>query len=417
MIKDVTVYGDIVPFIGAKDEIDLKTFIDSINTLKLNPDDVLRVGIHTLGGCTVTAFSMYNYLRRLVREGTVSKVITRIDGYCASSGVIVLLAGDERVGNDFANPFIHEAWTYLESGNATELKEIAEDLTRTNNLIANLYNKVTGIAVEEAIRLMVNETWMSAVQCMAYGFYTKLEDVEGSTASKDVFNSLRSGRKKLNNKKIERMNKKKSIFNKLKEVVALFQNKMILDSAGVEIDFYELEDSDAPAIGDLATIDGNPAGDYNGGVITLVDGTVYKFEGEELTEIIEPAEGADPENENSDDKDKEIEELKKKIEELTANNETQVASYNALTEKHKKLKAERNSAVSVLNQINSIKDEQLRRILDGEEEQETEEADDESGFPSRTPARVVNKYPKKTKSETGSFIAEMNLNLFKSNRK
>lgn len=426
MVKDVTVYGDIVPFIGGKDEIDLKTFINSIKALNLTPNDTLRVGIHTLGGCTVTAFSMFNYLRRLVNEKVVKSITTRVDGYCASSGVIVLLAGDERIGNDFANPFIHEAWTYLESGNASELKEIAEDLTRTNNLIANLYNKVTTIPVQTAIDLMVAETWVSAKDCMNYGFYTKLENVEGAEASIEVFNSLRGKRDKkiVNNKKIDLMSKKKSIFNKLKEVVALFQNKMILDSAGVEIDFYELEDGDTPNVGDVATIDGKPAGEYNDGVVTLVDGTIYKFSGEELTEIVEPSTEVIEDKEDADGKDAEIEALKKKIEELTASNETQVATYNSLKEQNKKLKSERNTAVSVLNQISSIKDDQLKRILDGEEvEPETEDTDSDDndefeGFPTKQSQRSQNKVKPSTKiTETGSFIKEMNLNLFQANRK
>lgn len=428
MVKDVTVYGDIVPFIGGKDEIDLKTFINSIKALNLTTNDTLRVGIHTLGGCTVTAFSMFNYLRRLVNEKAVKSIITRVDGYCASSGVIVLLAGDERIGNDFANPFIHEAWTYLESGNATELKEIAEDLTRTNNLIANLYNKVTTIPVQTAIDLMVAETWVSAKDCMNYGFYTKLENVEGAEASIEVFNSLRGKRDKkiVNNKKIDLMSKKKSIFNKLKEAIALFQNKMILDSAGVEIDFYELEDGDTPNVGDVATIDGKPAGEYNGGEVTLVDGTVYRFSGEELTEIVEPSEEIIEDKAEVDEKDAEIEALKKKIEELTASNETQVSSYNSLVEKNKKLKSERNTAVSVLNQINSIKDDQLKRILDGEEiepetddvEEDGEDEDEFEGFPTKQYPRTQNKVKTSTKkTETGSFIKEMNLNLFQANRK
>ena len=158
-------------------EYDLSSLNRDLAALAVAEGDVVFVNLNTMGGCTVTAFGIYNKIRRFAADNKV-KIKTRIDGYCASAGVALLLAGDERVGNAYAEPFVHNAWTIMWDGvDKKSAKKLFEDLSKTDNQIAALYADRTSITVEQALELMAADTWLTPEQCMEYGFYTELENV------------------------------------------------------------------------------------------------------------------------------------------------------------------------------------------------------------------------------------------------
>ncbi len=111
-MHEINIYGDIVPFKWYDDgsEFDVSDFNKAIKEIDFKDGDELIFNIHTFGGCTTTAFNIYNKILNIKQRHNLT-VTTHIDGYCASSGVILLLAGDKRIGNAYAEPFIHNAWT------------------------------------------------------------------------------------------------------------------------------------------------------------------------------------------------------------------------------------------------------------------------------------------------------------------
>ena len=297
-MAEISIYGDIVPFKYWGDaEYDLSDLNSALASLDTSGDKELIVNIHTFGGCTITAFAIYNKLRRFKREKGVN-ITTRVDGYCASAGVALLLAGDKRIGNAYAEPFVHNAWTWawddLDKKKATK---IAEDLTKTDNQIAALYADRTTITVEEALAFMDADTWLTADQCMQYGFFTELEADVIVTDKAEVFNSLRALRptkqNNSNNNNNAMSNKKKeSILNRINKLFA--KNLIVFTAEQKELDFYDLVEGDTPGIGDKATFDGKPAGDSNDGTYVMASGETYVFTGEELTTIT-------PADENTED--------------------------------------------------------------------------------------------------------------------
>src|SRR5690606_19483923 len=109
---------------------------------------------------------------------------------CASSGVIVLLAGDRRIGNQFAEPFVHNAWTFT-MGDKNDHQKQMEDLARVDDQIASLYSQRTSIEKDKAIELMNSETFVTPEDSLAFGFYTELENVYAAE-NMIIFNSLRN---------------------------------------------------------------------------------------------------------------------------------------------------------------------------------------------------------------------------------
>ena len=357
-MKEINIYGDLVAHKFWEDgsEYDLSSLNRDLAALAVAEGDVVFVNLNTMGGCTVTAFGMYNKIRRFASDNKV-KIKTRIDGYCASAGVALLLAGDERVGNAYAEPFVHNAWTIMWDGvDKKSAKKLFEDLSKTDNQIAALYADRTSITVEQALELMAADTWITPEQCMEYGFYTELENVATVPENKEVFNSLRKLRNNINNKNDMAKDTKeaKSLFAEIRNLASKYlnpaQNKIVLSAAAEELDFYDLDAEATPAIGDKATYDGAPAGDHNEGVYLMSSGETYKFTGEELTEITPKAdEAADPtEAENA---------LTVENEALKAENATLLNSINTLKADVKTLQEKDKAAAVIMAKLSALPDE------------------------------------------------------------
>ena len=313
MKHEINIYGDIVPFhSGWSDEYSLKDLNADLARLTVAENDELIVNIHTFGGCTATAFGIKNKLERFEKENNIT-LATRVDGWCASSGVIILLASKtKRIGNSYAEPFIHNAWTWT-MGDKNQHQKQMEDLARVDNQIATLYSEVTNITIEEAVSLMNADGFITAEKSMEYGFFTELEDVE--VVEIEVMNSIRQNNSKNRQKIKNNMSNQnqKDAWKNIKNMVDKFfggaKNKVVFTADNSELDFYELEDTATPAVGDKAKYDGKPAGDSNDGKYTMPSGETYRFEGEELMEIIP--------KEDDDTTDLEVENAT-----LTAENET-----------------------------------------------------------------------------------------------
>ncbi len=394
-MAEIKIYGDIVPFKWYNDgsEYDLKDLANALDGLDVKEGDEVIVGIHTFGGCTTTAFGMYNKLQRFKKEKKIN-LTTRVDGWCASSGVILLLAGDKRVGNKFAEPFVHNAWTWIITANKREAQKVMEDLIKVDNQIATLYEDRTKIDKTKALQLMDSDTFISVEDCMTYGFYTELEDVYAAENS-IIFNSLRDLRKSNNNnskmsgKAQNGKPAKKTLFGELKNLLKDFSgkgsnNKIIYTAEQEELDFYELENDATPVVGDKALFNGKPAGDSNNGEYVIAEtGETYKFTGEELTEIV----SAEPTDETKED----VEALKQENEDLKAENEKLKASNSKQKETISSLNAKVKTAEKIVEKVNAL---DLSIPEDEDEPDELKESQGGTGAAPRNSKKpVVNKVP------------------------
>jgi ATP-dependent protease ClpP protease subunit len=321
---EINIYGDIVPFKYWNDdsEYDRSDLNTSIDSLDLKEGDELIYNIHTFGGCTTTAFSIYNKLLRVKTEKKIT-LTSRADGFCASSGVIILLAADKRIGSKYLKPFVHNAWLWVDAVDKNEAKKAYEVLENVDNEIAELYAERTSITKDKAIELMNESRDVTLDECLDYGFYTEIENIYSSENSL-IFNSLRilnTKSRTINKKNMSKevLTKKEADkkFNSLGETLNKIMNKLtgkestkallVQDANGTEIDFPDVETDAEPQVGDKANIDGNPAdGEY-----VMPSGDTYVFVSGELTEI---------KTETEEDDSEEVEALKADNETLKAEN-------------------------------------------------------------------------------------------------
>jgi len=247
--------------------------LDVILAVKNQPKATsFTVYINSPGGIVETGFEIYDYLKSL---GLPIKTIGH--GMVASIATVIFMAGDSRSIRPGTKFMIHLPMGGVD-GTADEISEYSKEVKDIENQLVKFYEQI-GISKEGIIPLLKKETFLDPEQCKKLGFATEIENILKPVA---IFKS-----------KTKKMSKKKTLWDEVKNILSGKEvtNKIVFDVNNVELDFFELEDSEPVTVGANARVDGSPVeGEYS--VVSEDDSSitlVYRFEGGELVEIIEPS--------------------------------------------------------------------------------------------------------------------------------
>lgn len=168
-VGELYLYGDISSTESWwYDEITPKAFKSDLKNL----GDVGEIIVHinSGGGDVFAANVIYNLLRD---HG--AKIVTVIDGLCASAATIIALAGDEikMPRNSFF--MIHNPAMAL-FGESEDLRKAAELLDKVKNTIMQNYIDKTGLSEEEVSQMMNDTTWLTAEEAHEKGFIDEIID-------------------------------------------------------------------------------------------------------------------------------------------------------------------------------------------------------------------------------------------------
>lgn len=132
----------------------------------------IKVYINSLGGSVMEGIAIYNQLKRHAAHKTVV-----IDGFACSIASVIAMAGDTVIMPKNTVMMIHNAWT-IASGNAVQLRKAADDLEVINQASKQAYLEKSGgkITEEKLTELLDAETYLTAEQCIAYGFADKFAE-------------------------------------------------------------------------------------------------------------------------------------------------------------------------------------------------------------------------------------------------
>ena len=147
--------------------------------------DTLNIYINSPGGDVFEGNTIMNMLKRKKCTKNVY-----VDGLAASIASVIAMAGDKIIMPSNAMMMIHNAWTYT-AGNANDLRKLADDLDKVNASIRRTYLDKAGEKLDEEtlIKLMDNESWLTAQECYDYGLCDVVGD-EKSVAAKFDLNNL-----------------------------------------------------------------------------------------------------------------------------------------------------------------------------------------------------------------------------------
>ena len=156
-----------------------KTFEDYINGeegntakgvqrfLEQNRDaEQINVYINSMGGDVLEGTAMANQLRRFN-----GRVVATVDGFACSVASVIAMAADEVKMPKNAMMMIHKMYTSM-TGNADELRKMADDLDVIMEGNKTIYLDKAGDQLDPDTleEMLANETWLTAEQCLEYGF-------------------------------------------------------------------------------------------------------------------------------------------------------------------------------------------------------------------------------------------------------
>lgn len=131
----------------------------------------IDVHLSSPGGSAFDGVQIYNNLRR--HPATVRVLV---DGYAASAGSIIAMAGDEIIMGPGSMMMIHNARGSVYSGSAEDMTVAAELLRKSNDSMAGLYARRAGGTVDAWLTVMKGEQWYTAEEAVDAGLADRVED-------------------------------------------------------------------------------------------------------------------------------------------------------------------------------------------------------------------------------------------------
>lgn len=174
---ELTLYGEISNETWWGDEVTPKQFKEELDAL--GDIDVLNVYINSPGGDVFAGQAIYSMLKR--HKATVN---VYVDGLAASIASLIAMAGDKVIMPQNAMMMIHSPWT-LAIGNAQEFRKIADDMDKIRDSMVVAYKSRSALTNEEILDMMDDEKWLSADDCLEYGFADEIEETKQVAACLD----------------------------------------------------------------------------------------------------------------------------------------------------------------------------------------------------------------------------------------
>lgn len=181
-------------------------FRDELN--KYQDISQINIYINSYGGSVFEGTAIYTQLKRHTAQKTVY-----VDGFACSVASVIAMAGDKVIMPANTMMMIHNAWN-VAVGNSKELRKAADDLDAImeGNRQSYLQKSNGKISEEKLIELLEAETWLTAKQCLEYGF---CDEIAGQDAD---LNNAKQMLQKVNQSIEQKINYNKAIAAQLREM-------------------------------------------------------------------------------------------------------------------------------------------------------------------------------------------------------
>ena len=174
---ELTLYGEISSSTWWGDEVTPKQFKEDLDAL--GDIETLNVYINSPGGDVFAGQTIYSMLKR-----HKAQVNVYVDGVAASIASLIAIAGDKIIMPANAMMMIHSPWT-IAMGNAQDFRKLADDMDKIRDSMIVAYESRSALTSEEIAEIMDAETWLSAEECLEYGFADEIAEAKQIAASMD----------------------------------------------------------------------------------------------------------------------------------------------------------------------------------------------------------------------------------------
>ncbi|WP_312694844.1 head maturation protease, ClpP-related [Leuconostoc pseudomesenteroides] len=141
-----------------------------------DPNEDVVLNVASGGGDVFAASEIYTMLRQYA-----GKVVVNIQGLAASAASVISMAGDTVNISPAAQMMIHQA-SIVSQGNKDDLEHQANVLDGIDQSIAATYEAKTGMAQSDLLKLMSDETWLTAQNAVDKGFADNIMFVDEKQA-------------------------------------------------------------------------------------------------------------------------------------------------------------------------------------------------------------------------------------------
>lgn len=206
----------IYDYVGKYEEVNTETIQEQLNSANGKP---LNIYINSYGGEVFEGFAIYNMLERYTGYKTVY-----IDGIGASIASVIAMCGNKIIMNEASMLMIHNA-SGCAVGTFKEMEQVAEALKKINEVIRNVYKAKTNLTDEKLTELMDNESYLTAEECLQYGFADEIVKEQQDKEKTDVATN--------------------KLFNQLDERIKVLQNLKEMKAVNTAFSFEEKKDEDS----------------------------------------------------------------------------------------------------------------------------------------------------------------------------
>lgn len=130
----------------------------------LEDGEELQVEVNSPGGIVTAGQEIYTALLSCPNSTAI------ITGQACSAASVAIMGADKVLMSPVALIMIHNSSIGGVSGDKRDLKRAVGDLTETDKAIASAYAHKTGYEIKDLLKLMDEETWLTANDAIKYGF-------------------------------------------------------------------------------------------------------------------------------------------------------------------------------------------------------------------------------------------------------
>lgn len=214
----------IYDYVGKYEEVNTENIQNQLDECNGKP---LEIYINSYGGEVFEGFAIYNMLRRYTGYKKVY-----IDGIAASIASVIAMAGNEVIMNKASMLMIHNA-SGCAFGTFKEMEQVAEALKKINEVIRDVYKEKTNLDDETLTTLMDNESYLTAQECVDYGFANNIiddkeddDETVTNTAKNNFINQIDQRIKTLNDLKTYQALETSAFFNAEEKQTNKPENKL-----------------------------------------------------------------------------------------------------------------------------------------------------------------------------------------------
>lgn len=130
----------------------------------------INVHVHSSGGSLLNGLYLFDLVRSLQ-----TPVHTHVEGLAASAATLLTVAGDQRSMSKHSMMLVHQpSQTVSGDWNYVDFRDQHANMQRCVDAMVDIYVERTKLEKKDVLQMLGNEQFLSAQECLEYGFVDEI---------------------------------------------------------------------------------------------------------------------------------------------------------------------------------------------------------------------------------------------------